>query len=239
MIIGEDIKKQISSTPDGVILTIGDFNVDMRYQGALVKALNRLVDQGTLQRLSKGKYYKPRKTIFGILDPTPEEITKDLLEKNGKLVGYITGNRAFALMGLTTQITSSLLIGTNRYRHPLTRGDYTISFLQQHNPITEENIPLLRILDALKFIKDIPASSPDIIVTQLGSTINALSNAEQKRLTELAENYTAYVRAILGAIMEQNNLNAELLKKGLNGTTNYKLPISEQALPNKKKWNII
>lgn len=239
MIIGEDIKKQISSTPDGVILTIGDFNVDMRYQGALVKALNRLVDQGTLQRLSKGKYYKPRKTIFGILEPTPEEITKDLLEKNGKLVGYITGNRAFALMGLTTQITSSLLIGTNRYRHPLTRGDYTISFLQQHNPITEENIPLLRILDALKFIKDIPASSPDIIVTQLGSTINALSNAEQKRLTELAENYTAYVRAILGAIMEQNNLNAELLKKGLNGTTNYKLPISEQALPNKKKWNII
>ena len=239
MIIGEDIKKQISSTPDGVILTIGDFNVDMRYQGALVKALNRLVDQGTLQRLSKGKYYKPRKTIFGMLEPTPEEITKDLLEKNGKLVGYITGNRAFALMGLTTQITSSLLIGTNRYRHPLTRGDYTISFLQQHNPITEENIPLLRILDALKFIKDIPASSPDIIVTQLGSTINALSNAEQKRLTELAENYTAYVRAILGAIMEQNNLNAELLKKGLNGTTNYKLPISEQALPNKKKWNII
>lgn len=239
MIIGEDIKKQISSTPDGVILTIGDFNVDMRYQGALVKALNRLVDQGTLQRLSKGKYYKPRKTIFGTLKPTPEEITKDFLEKNGKLVGYITGNRAFALMGLTTQITSSLLIGTNRYRHPLTRGDYTISFLQQHNPITEENIPLLRILDALKFIKDIPASSPDIIVTQLGSTINALSNAELKRLTELSENYTAYVRAILGAIMEQNNLNAELLKKGLNGTTNYKLPISEQALPNKKNWNII
>ncbi len=239
MIIGEDIKKQINSTPEGVIITIGDFNVDMRYQGALVKALNRLVDQGTLQRLSKGKYYKPRRTIFGTLKPTPEEITKDFLEKNGKLVGYITGNRAFAMMGLTTQITSSLLIGTNRYRHPLTRGDYTISFLQQHNPITEENIPLLRILDALKFIKDIPASSPDSIVTQLGSTINALSNAEQKRLTELAENYTAYVRAILGAIMEQNNLDAELLKKGLNGTTNYKLPISEQALPNKKKWNII
>ena len=239
MIIGEDIKKQISSTPDGVILTIGDFNVDMRYQGALVKALNRLVDQGILQRLSKGKYYKPRKTIFGILEPTPEEITKDLLEKNGKLVGYITGNRAFALMGLTTQITSSLLIGTNRYRHPLTRGDYTISFLQQHNPITEENIPLLRILDALKFIKDIPASSPDIIVTQLGSTINALSNAELKRLTELSENYTAYVRAILGAIKDQNNLTAELLKTGLNATTNYKLPISEQALPNKKNWNII
>ena len=237
MVIAEDIKKKISDTPDGVVLTIGDFNVDMQYQGALVKALNRLVDQGTLHRLSKGKYYKPRKTIFGTLKP--EEITKDFLEKNGKLVGYITGNRAFALMGLTTQITSSLLIGTNRYRHPLTRGGYDISFLQQHNPITEENIPLLRILDALKFIKKIPASSPDSVVTLLGSTICALSKAEKIKLTELAENYTAYVRALLGAIMEQNGLDAGLLKNTLNGTTNYKLPISEQALPNKKNWNIL
>ena len=56
MVIGEDIKKKISDTPDGVVLTIGDFNVDMQYQGALVKALNRLVSQGKLQRLSKCKY---------------------------------------------------------------------------------------------------------------------------------------------------------------------------------------
>jgi hypothetical protein len=39
--------------------------------------------------------------------------------------------------------------------------------------------------------------------------------------------------------MEQNGLDAGLLKKSLNGTTNYKLPISEQALPNKKNWNIL
>lgn len=239
MVIAKEVKQKIADTTDGVVLTIGDFNVDAQYQGALVKALNRLVDQGKLKRLSKGKYYKPRNTIFGTLKPVPEEITKDFLEKNGKLVGYITGNRAFALMGLTTQITSSILIGTNRYRHPLKREDYTISFLHQHNPITEENIPLLRILDALKFIKDIPASSPDNVVILLGSTISALSKEDQKRLTELAENYTAFVRALLGAIMEQNGLDTALLKKGLNGTTNYKLPISEQALPNKKSWNIL
>ena len=239
MVISNEVKKKIADTPDGVILTIGDFNVPMQYQGALVKALNRLTEQGTLQRLSKGKYYKPRKTIFGTLKPAPEEITKDFLEKNGKLVGYITGNSAFASMGLTTQITSSILIGTNRYRNPLTRGDYVISFLQQRNPITEEYIPLLRILDALKFIKEIPASSPNSIVVQFCNIICALSKAEQKMLLELAANYTPYVRALLGAIMEQNNLETESLKKSLNGTTYYKLPISEQVLPNKKNWNIL
>lgn len=142
-------------------------------------------------------------------------------------------------MGLTTQIAFSILIGTNRYRNPLTRGDYAISFLQQRNPITEENIPLLRILDAMKFIKEIPASSPDSIVIQLGNIICTLPKEEQKSLVELAENYTPYVRALLGAIMEQRSLDAESLKKNLNGTTNYKLPVSEQSLPNKKNWNIL
>ena len=239
MIIGDEIKRKIAATPDGVILTIGDFKVDMQHQGALVKALNRLTDQGMLQRLSKGKYYKPRKTIFGTLKPAPEEITKDFLESNGKTIGYVTGNSAFASMGLTTQITSALMIGTNRYRRPLTRGDYTIFFLLQHNPITEENIPLLRILDAIRLIKEIPASSPDNVVMQLGNIIVALPKVEQKRLTELAENYTSYVRALLGAIMENNGLYADLLRKGLNGTTYYKLPITEQVLPNKKNWNIL
>lgn len=239
MIIGDEIKKTISATPDGVILTIGDFNVDMQYQGALVKALNRLAIRGTLQRISKGKYYKPRKTIFGALKPMPEEITKDLLEKNGKLIGYVTGSSAFAMMGLTTQITSSIMIGSNRYRRPLTRGDYNISFLLQRNPITKENIPLLRILDAIKLIREIPASSPDSMVAQLGNTISALSKEEQRNLVVFAENYTSYVRALLGAIMENNDMDAETLKKNLNGTTYYKLPISEQALPNKKNWNII
>lgn len=32
MVISEDIKNKISDTPDGVVLTIGDFNVDMPYQ---------------------------------------------------------------------------------------------------------------------------------------------------------------------------------------------------------------
>jgi transposase len=52
-----------------------------------------------------------------------------LLEKNGKIIGYITGVSAFASMGFTTQIASSIMIGTNRYRRPLSRGGYDISLL--------------------------------------------------------------------------------------------------------------
>lgn len=239
MIIGNEVMRKIGTTPEGIVLTIGDFNVAPQYQGTLVKALNRLVARGTLKRLSKGKYYKPRETMFGTLKPAPEEITKDFLEKKGKLIGYITGNSAFSSMGLTTQITSSIMIGTNIYRHPLERGGYHISFLLQRNPITEENIPLLRILDAIKLIKDIPATNPDAVVTQLGCLMKGLDGSKQSELLALAENYAPFVRALLGAVMEANDLNTGKLMYSLNGTTSYKLPVTESALPNKQSWNIV
>lgn len=59
-------KGKLSLTPAGVVLTTRDFGVEMRYQPALAKALNRLVLQGELQKIAKGKYYIPKKTILEI-----------------------------------------------------------------------------------------------------------------------------------------------------------------------------
>ena len=91
MVIARQIKEKLSSTPAGVVLTTRDFGVEMRYQPALAKALSRLVLQGELQKIAKGKYYIPKKTIFGQLKPADSELVKDFLEQNGKIVGYITG----------------------------------------------------------------------------------------------------------------------------------------------------
>ena len=52
MVIARLIKEKLSSTPAGVVLTTRDFGVEMRYQPALAKALNRLVLQGELQKIS-------------------------------------------------------------------------------------------------------------------------------------------------------------------------------------------
>ena len=119
MIIAKQVKQKIETIPEGVVLGIKDFQVETQYEPTLVKALNRLVQQGDLERLSKGKYYKPKRTIFGQLKPSETEIAKDLLERNGEIIGYITGTTAFSSMGLTTQIASSTMIGTNKYRRPV------------------------------------------------------------------------------------------------------------------------
>ncbi|WP_423820181.1 hypothetical protein V5739_07015 [Salinimicrobium sp. TIG7-5_MAKvit] len=54
----------------------------------MIKALNRMVEAGKISKLSKEKYYKPEKTPFGLIQPDQEQVGKDLLEINGKIMGY-------------------------------------------------------------------------------------------------------------------------------------------------------
>jgi len=72
---------------------------------------------------------------------------KDLLEQNGKITGYLTGFSVYSQLGLTTQLSSIIQIGTNDVRKNITRGMYKIRFIKQPNKITKENVFMLCILD--------------------------------------------------------------------------------------------
>lgn len=78
MVIREQIKQKISMFPDGMVFTAADFDVPRQYRGTLIKALNQFEYAGILKRASKGRYYKPRQTVFGELLPSEKEIVKDL-----------------------------------------------------------------------------------------------------------------------------------------------------------------
>jgi len=238
MVIREQIKQKIASFPVGTVFTITDFGFDPSNDPALAKALSRMAVSGKLCKVSKGKYYKPKETLLGKIKPTNYEIVKDFLEKDGKPIGYITGPQAFTTMGLTSQISSSIIIGSGKYRRPLQRGEYKISFLRQNNPITKDNIELLRILDALKMICQIPSISPDAACKVIISLIQSLPQQSIMELENLSLSYTNYVRALLGAILEYIGCPTAIVRKSLNGVTSYKLPISESILPNKSNWKI-
>ncbi len=239
MVIREQVKQRIKSLEEGVVISASDFQVPRKYYATLVKALNQFEYAGILKRLSKGRYYKPRTSVFGELPPSEKEIVKDFLEKDGKTIGYITGTRAFLDLALTTQISSTVMIGTNVSRRPLIRGQYKITFLLQPNRIRKRDIPLLIILDALRLIKTISGTTPNKSIIQIMSWIKELPQKDRKRLFELCKAYRPYVRAQLCAIYEYLGYPFEGLEKGLNPTSRYKLGISPNALPTATNWNII
>ena len=241
MNISKEIRKKIVIFPDDYVFTASDFEMESQNQSAVVKALNRMAASGEITRLSKGKFYKARKTQFGELKPSAYQIAKDYIERNGKLIGYITGYSAYNALGLTTQISSYIQIGTNKSRRAVKRDKYTLSFILQQNTITKKNIEILRILDAIRFIREIPATTPNEACIRLKEIIKDLNDEQKEMLVKCSLKYTNYVRALCGAILEDigydgNSLDS--IRKSLNGVTNYHLPISESVLPNKQNWRI-
>ncbi len=238
MIVANAVKEKIQSIPEGIVFTISDFDIDPQYDMAVAKILLRRVSSGNLMKVSKGKYYKPKQTLLGQIKPVTYELVKDFIEIEERMIGYMTGVQAFSAMGITSQISGSILIGTNRYRRPVKRGEYTVRFLQQNNEITEENVELLRILDAVKLIREIPSVSPDDACRSIIRLIKELDKEKQARLENLALAYTSYVRAITGAIFQYLGISAQTLRNSLNGVTSYQMPISESTLPTKSDWRI-
>jgi len=242
MKIVDNIESQINKIPNGQVFSYTDFDIEIERKDTIVKTLNNLVAKGKIAKLSKGKFYKPQVTEFGALLPSSYQIVKDFIEKDGKLIGYLTGYSVYNDLLLTTQIANIIQIGTNQYRRPLKRGNYKISFVLQPNKITKASYKLLQLLDAVRFVRSIPATTTDEACKRLIQIFKELTAEEQTKITNLALNYTDYVRALCGAILEMNNADKSLLSlldKSLNGITAYKLDISDSILPTKTKWRIV
>lgn len=236
----EFIESRIGRLPKGYIFTYEDFITKVNKKEAVIKALNRFAASGKIAKLSKGKYYKPEDTVFGSLQPNQLQVVKDLLESDGKLVGYLTGFSTFNQLGLTTQVSSTIQIGKNEVRPSFKRERYRITFVRQKNTITKENISLLQILDALRYIKKIPDNNPADACKRFIAIISGLSPKDKSIIVRLAMKYPSATRALLGALLEKtgNVSMTVLLKKSLNPITTYKLPGISKVLPSAAKWNI-
>jgi hypothetical protein len=223
------------------VFTYSDFTTEVRKKEAVIKALNRMVIAGKIAKLSKGRYFKPENTPFGSLQPLVSQIVKDLIEEDGKITGYLTGYSIYNQLALTTQVSHTIQIGKKQIRPSFKRGRYTIAFVRQANTITKDNIPLLQLLDAIRYIKRIPDSSIESSCKRILSIIKGYNQNEITSLVRLALKYPPSTRALLGALLEQLQYGkqTEKLYKSLNPITKYKIKGAARALSTALKWNII
>lgn len=237
----EYIALTIDRLPKGYVFTYADFIAEVNKKEAVIKALNRMVKAGKIAKLSKGKYYKPENTPFGMLQPNQAQVVKDLLEEDGKTVGYLTGYSIYNKLGLTTQVSNIIQIGKNQIRPNFKRERYFISFIRQKNTITKENIPLLQILDSIRYIKKIPDATIEASCKRLLSIIKNLSEKDKGTMVRLALKYPPVTKALLGALLEELKESSliEPLYKSINPITKYKLKGAGNLLRTAGKWNIV
>jgi hypothetical protein len=237
--ITEYIAITINRFPKGYVFTYDDFISKVNERQAVIKALNRMAASGKIAKLSKGKYYKPESTPFGDILPSQKQVVKDLLEENGKPVGYLTGYSIYNKLGLTTQVSNTIQIGKIDIRPNFKRERYTIAFIKQKNTITKESIPLLQILDAIRYIKKIPDSNTRSSCLRFLEIVKGLNEKEISILIRSAMKYPPATRALLGAILDENKTTStDILYNSLN-PTKYKLTGASTVLSATEKWNIL
>lgn len=236
----EYIAITINRFPKGYVFTYDDFISKVNERQAVIKALNRMAASGKIAKLSKGKYYKPESTPFGDILPSQKQVVKDLLEENGKPVGYLTGYSIYNKLGLTTQVSNTIQIGKNDIRPNFKRERYTIAFIKQKNTITKESIPFLQILDAIRYIKKIPDSNTRNSCLRFLEIVKSLNEKEISILIRSAMKYPPATRALLGAILDENKTTStDILYNSLNPITKYKLTGASTVLSATEKWNIL
>jgi len=233
------IESRINKMRIGYIFTSSDFTDIVKNPAVLSRTLGALAKSGKIRKVGKGRFDKPKKTMLGVMPPSVDWMVQEFLMDGKRIIGYMSGQTAFQILGLSTQISSVYTIGSNTYRRAVKRGGYTIRFVLQPNVITRANIPLLQILDTIRFIRQIPACTPDEACITLRGIIRKMQPNERKQLATLAMAYTDYVRAVVGAMLDEaGDTNTTALNRSLNVASTYKIGLSDDALPNRKKWRV-
>ena len=228
------IEEIVNSFRTDYVFTYRDLGLPPESSCNVIRKLNRMADNGIINRLSKGRFYKPRQTMFGSLKPSQEEVVKDLLVKDGKIIGYLTGISIFGQLGLTSQISNIIEIGINGKKNKTRRGMFSIRFVQQGNMITKSNIPLLQLLDSIKNIKRIPDTTPDDSYKRIKEIIKALEEKSIDLLIKLSIKYNPMTRAVTAAIIDDlyGEEKARILRDTLNPITTYKVGLTKNVLTN-------
>jgi len=156
-------------------------------------------------------------------------------------ISYETGLNSFRQLGLTTQIATTTTIASAKPYRQIEIDNIKLKFIPKRVDVLEEDIYLVQILDALKDIKKIPATTPQKAFLYLKNLIKKESKERQRKLAKYALKYTPRTRALLGAILKELGLWEEAfqLKESLNPLTSYKIGLDLETLPTKKYWNII
>ena len=201
---------------------------------AAAQALSRLTRAGTLERLSKGIYYKTRPTAFGHSRPNPYAIQK--LAAKHKPV-FPSGLAAANLLGFSTQTGRQNEVSTSAGSLPRKLvGQETVIHARRPQAWDRLSPEDAALLEFFRCGGETSELSQEQTIQKALALLGEKGRFE--RLLNVADTEPPRVRAMLGAIGEQLGRKRSTLQR-LHGSLN---PFSRfdfgllAGLPHAKKW---
>lgn len=147
-------------------IIVSDIKLKGMSDSRLRQQIMKLNEEGKLKRYDTGIYYIPKKSLFrsGAQLSCDKVIEAKYLRSSDGRCGYFSGLMFANLMGLTTQVSMTYDIVTNKATRDIretTLAKSRIIVRKPRVPITEDNYRALQFLDLLKDIDtlaEVPAA---------------------------------------------------------------------------------
>jgi hypothetical protein len=201
---------------------------------AVAQEFSRMARKGTLQRISKGVYYRPRQTSFGPSRPSPIAI-RQLAQRTKSI--FPSGLSAANLLGLSTQTPRHGEVSTSSLSLPRKLiGSETRVHVRRPEAWKELSEMEASILDTLRNggrASELPPEETTSRILQLLSKEQRL-----KKLLAVAKTEPPRVRALLGALAEALGTPPSALEK-LQATLNLSSRFNFgqfAGLPTAREW---
>lgn len=223
----KEILGQIERIEEGRIFTSHDLLFDVGKTANVAVLLSEQSRKGLLVRVEKGAYYRPKESKLG-LGKLPVYQDEQFRYLSAKLGGYLSGAYIYNKMGLTEQVASTVTIATPAPVRRFRFKDIDVECVKAYNTdfSTENLIPYLRLLDAIKDMRHIPgASEQDIYNRVKKQYFTRYDSLELKKILSLAKAYPPRVRKVVSDIMGDigQSVLQEEMAKTLLPTTRFNL----------------
>ncbi len=128
MSIAQSVSSTINKHPLGEPFATSHF-LKLGSRAAVDKALSRLVQQGTIERITQGIYMRPKKNRFvGTVKPEASKVVKTIAEANGETL-QIHGAEAARRFQLSTQVPTQPVYYTSGSSRSLTIGKLKVKLV--------------------------------------------------------------------------------------------------------------
>ena len=222
----KDILRQIEQIERGRIFTFRDLKFDLKKAANVAVILSEQKKKGVLDRVEKGAYYRPKESVlgFGHASVYHEEMMRYIIDEKLK-GGYMSGGYIYNAMGLTEQVYRVITVATPNPIPQFHIQNYYIHCIKSHykgtiyfgkNTPNKKNVRYLQVLDAIKDIENVAATSAQKVYDRLRRFhFDGFSQDELEKIVSLAKNYPPRVRKTVADMMGdlgQTFLQTEMVK---------------------------
>lgn len=192
----EKIKKRINELGSGAVFIANDFLEVAGYETAR-KALNRLTDEGAIQKILRGVYYCPRysELLMEYEAPSPHQVALAIARKFNWNIAP-SGTTALNVLGLSTQVSAKWSYISDGAYNSFSLGNITIEFKHRNNrEITGMSYKTALIIQGIK------AMGKNCIDDSMVAKLRAsLTENEKQALRQEAKSTTVWVYNIIQKI---------------------------------------